>query len=193
MTGRPSPTDAMPPPGYRITDGRVRNPRGCEINAVLHCNLRCRGCSHLSPVMPAWFVEPERVARDLSALATAYSCAFVKILGGEPLLHPGLPDVVEAVRSSGITDHVAVATNGLLLNSAGARLWSLVDEFKVSVYPGSAPAPEDLRELRRRAEDHGVRLDVKLVPVFREPYARLGTEDPRLIDRIFRTCEIAHV
>ncbi|GAU65945.1 hypothetical protein SSP35_02_03140 [Streptomyces sp. NBRC 110611] len=121
--------------------------------------------------MPAWFADPEQVARDLTVLATAYSCAFVKILGGEPLLHPRLPEIVEAVRASGITDHVAVATNGLLLERAEPRLWSVVDEFKVSVYPGSAPSPEVLERLRRRAEEHGVRLDVTLVPVFHEPYA----------------------
>jgi hypothetical protein len=32
--------------GYQIVDGRTRNLEGCEINIALHCNLRCRSCSH---------------------------------------------------------------------------------------------------------------------------------------------------
>ncbi|MEV7938659.1 radical SAM protein [Kitasatospora sp. NPDC088264] len=187
------------PPGaslggdYRIVGGRLHNPEGCELNVVLHCNLRCRACSHLSPVLPPWFADPAQIARDLVGLAGSYSCGHVKILGGEPLLHPRLPEVIAAVRDSGITDRVAVCTNGRLLSSRDPWLWRLVDEIEISVYPGQAPTPVELDALRRRAEEHAVRLDVKLVPVFRESYAEQGSEDPHLTARIYRTCEIVHV
>ena len=179
--------------GYPIVDGRIHNSEGCEINAALHCNLRCRACSHLSPVMPAWLADPARVARDLADLAEVYSCAYVRILGGEPLLHTRLPEVIAAIRASGITDRVTVCTNGLLLPSYDVRLWTLVDEIEISVYPGAAPSDDELDAIRRRAQDHAVHLLVRLAPTFRESYSEQGTNDGQLIERIYRTCEIVHV
>ncbi|MGC0418101.1 radical SAM protein [Embleya sp. AB8] len=189
----PDPDTPAPPAGYRIVDGRIRNPEGCEINVALHCNLRCRSCSHLSPVLPAWFADPARIARDLTELARVYSCSHIKILGGEPLLHPDLVEIVAAVRASGITDRVTVCTNGLLLPTVDVALWAALDEIEISVYPGAAPGDEELTLFRRRADEHAVRLDVKLVPTFRESYSERGAQDPELTTRIYRTCEIVHV
>ncbi|MFF2008332.1 4Fe-4S cluster-binding domain-containing protein [Streptomyces sp. NPDC058195] len=62
------------------------------------------------------------VGRDLTRLAKSYRSANVKILGGEPLLHPGLTDLIREVRESAVTDKIILATNGLLLSSADDRL-----------------------------------------------------------------------
>lgn len=36
---------------------------GIEINAVMHRNLACAGCSHASPVSPDWNADPLQVKR----------------------------------------------------------------------------------------------------------------------------------
>ncbi|RLV10154.1 hypothetical protein CTZ27_02685 [Streptomyces griseocarneus] len=176
-----------------LGDRRVYNPRGCEVNAVLHCNLRCRSCSHLSPIMPPWFADPERVRRDLSRLARSYHCEFVKILGGEPLLHPRLTEIIRVIRESSIAKRIVICTNGSLLHSARSEVWSMVDEIEISVYPSNVIPNDRLDDFRRRAREHGTDLSVRLSPVFRESYSEMGTEDGNLIDQIFRTCQIAHV
>jgi hypothetical protein len=38
-------------------DLRIHHPR-CEVDIVEHCNLACRSCSHLSPVLPCYEVAP---------------------------------------------------------------------------------------------------------------------------------------
>ncbi|NGO41436.1 radical SAM protein [Streptomyces ureilyticus] len=174
-------------------DHRIYNPRGCEVNAVLHCNFRCRSCSHLSPIMPPWFADPQRVFLDLSRLARHYHCEFVKILGGEPLLHPRLPEIIHAARESSVAQRIVLCTNGSLLDSSASEVWSAVDEIEISVYPGKAISNDELDSYRRRARDHGTDLRVRLSPEFRESYSESGTDDGNLIDRIFRTCQIAHV
>ncbi|MFF4607840.1 radical SAM protein [Streptomyces sp. NPDC001339] len=176
-----------------LSDRRIYNPRGCEVNAVLHCNLRCRSCSHLSPIMPPWFADPERVFHDLSRMARCYHCEFVKILGGEPLLHSQLTEIIHAIRESSIAQRVVLCTNGSLLHSAKDEVWSMVDEIEISVYPSNVIPNDRLEDFRRRARDHNTNLSVRLSPVFRESYSELGTEDGNLIDRIFHTCQIAHV
>lgn len=179
--------------GYDIGDGRLVNPEGVEVNVALQCNLTCRACTHLSPVLPRSLIDPDRVHADLSALATAYRCAFVKLLGGEPLLHRDLPAVIDAARASGVSDHILVCTNGLLLDRMGEAFWSRVDEVEISAYPGRKPSAESLARASERAREHGVRLHLNAYSHFRESYSEVGTHDPELVSALFRTCKMAHV
>src|SRR5438045_9060842 len=99
---------------YRVVDGRILN-RRVEINVAEHCNLSCRACSHMSPVHVKSFADADVVARDLTTLAPSYHAKVVRLLGGEPLLHPDLGAVIDAVRGSGVCDRVTLVTNGVLL------------------------------------------------------------------------------
>lgn len=172
--------------------GTIEN-EACEINVAEHCNLRCRGCSHMSPVLPKQFVDPDEVYRDLSILARHYRAEHVRLLGGEPLLHPDLAVVAAAVRESGITGRVRVLTNGLLLPRAPVHLWRAVDEIHVSIYPGHELSRADLDRCTRQAAETRVELVIKRFGHFREAYSETGTSDEHLIREIYSTCQIAHV
>lgn len=165
-----------------------------EVTAVRGCNLSCRACSHTSPVLPPRSaVDPESVRRDLTILARSYRSDHVRILGGEPLLHPDLLGVVTAIRQSGITDRVRIVTNGVLLPRQGPEFWAAFDEVHVSVYPGYEPAADDVAHWRKRAAEHDVEMLIRHYDHFRESYSEIGTEDTDLVNRIYRTCLIAHV
>lgn len=107
---------------YQVVDGKIRN-AACEINVVEHCNLSCRGCSHLSPIAPKYFVDPQSLLRDLTMLARVYQVDFVRLLGGEPLLHPNLTAVMDTIEASGIASRICLVTNGLLLSRMDEHLW----------------------------------------------------------------------
>jgi len=83
-----------------------------EVDVVDHCNITCRSCVHLSPIAPKAFVDPEQLERDLSLLARCFALRFI-LVGGEPMLHPRLPSVADAVRRSGIADKIILLTNGV--------------------------------------------------------------------------------
>src|SRR5262249_58572664 len=87
----------------------------CEFHIAEHCNLRCRSCAHLSPALPKHFVDPDALASDLTALARSYQVTVLRLLGGEPLLHPNLLDIMMAVRESHIAEKIEITTNGVLL------------------------------------------------------------------------------
>jgi organic radical activating enzyme len=176
---------------YRIVDGRILN-RRCEINVAEHCNLSCRSCSHLSPVLSKSFADPDVVARDLTALSRSYHAKVVRLLGGEPLLHPDLPAVIDAVRRSGACDSIMVVTNGLLLPRMTAAFWSSIDAVEVSVYPGRSLTASAQQACAETAERHGVALRFRACDEFQESYSETGTDDTDLVDRIFTTCNIAH-
>ncbi|HUY50262.1 MAG TPA: radical SAM protein [Streptosporangiaceae bacterium] len=180
------------PGPYAVADGRVLTD-GLEVVVAAHCNLRCRACAYLSPVMPPMTVPPTQIERDLSALARYFHASEARVLGGEPLLHPELVSVLKAIRASGVSDTIRIVTNGLLLARMPAGFWQLADEVSVSVYPGRHPGEDVIAVAARMAEKHGVRLRMKCFRYFRESYSELGTRNAPLVERIYRTCQMANV
>lgn len=176
---------------YRVVDGRILN-RRLEINVAEHCNLSCRACSHLSPVVPKSLVDPAKIYRDLSVLARCYHVKSVRVLGGEPLLHPDLESVIDAIRRSTICDSVWVITNGRLIPRMTTAFWSSIDLVEVSLYPGQHLGAEAQDACRAKAKQHGVALRFHVRDEFQESYSEAGTEDDELVRRIFTTCNVVH-
>ena len=87
-----------------------------EVNVVEHCNLACANCDHSAAFMPRYEVAPKDCARVLTTLSSALHAHELRIIGGEPLLHPRLAGVARACRSSGVADFLVLWTNGLLLD-----------------------------------------------------------------------------
>ena len=180
------------PGPYAVADGRILTD-GLEVVIATHCNLRCRACAYFSPVMPVATVPAVQIRRDLSALARCVHASEVRVLGGEPLLHPELVPVLQVIRAAGVSDTIRVITNGLLLPRMPAGFWSLINEVSVSMYPVRQLDGDAAAAVARTAEKHGVRLRMKYFHYFRESYSELGTRDARLVERIYRTCQMANV
>jgi len=176
---------------YRLRGGRIIN-RACEVNIVEHCNLRCRSCAHLSPVLPKHFVAPGDVLSDLTALGRSYHVRVLRLLGGEPLLHPDLLDIMTAARDSGVADAIEITTNGLLLPRVERRFWELADMLQISLYPGRSLKPDKLDKCLDLARRHDVSVRCRRYQAFQESYSEQGTDDPELVKKIYLTCNTAH-
>lgn len=183
----------MKPILYQLVDGKIYNPIACEINVVYHCNLSCRACSHLSPILTKHFVAPSQVFSDFSILAKYYNSKSVKIVGGEPLLHPNLAQIIDALRRSGICKYIQVATNGQLLPKMTDLVWQKIDEIYISIYPGKELSREHLKKIEQKARLYNVALEYYYFDKFRESYSELGTRNSELVQRIYSTCKIAHI
>jgi hypothetical protein len=189
-----SPRSAGPGPSqgaYEVRAGKILAP-AIEVTAVEHCNLACRSCSHLSPIFPRRFIEPDAIASDLARLATVFHAREVRLLGGEPTLHPRLIELIEILRRSGIADRVGIETNGTLLARLPEAFWTQIDDVSVTLYPGHDLGPDLEGRLMRLAEQHGANLMIARAEVFRESHAALGTSDGELVRRIYNTCKVAH-
>ncbi len=170
----------------------VINNYHCEITVAQHCNLSCRACTHLSPLLSKDFVDPETLRSDLTTMAKYYHTKYARLLGGEPLLHPNILSIIALVRESGISDRVEVITNGLLLWKMSDEFWKAVNRVMVSVYPGKEMTPKQVRTCYKKARRHGTRLTMAIVDEFRESYSEVGTKDTSLIKRLYRTCLIVN-
>lgn len=109
--------------------------------AVKHCNLTCRACNHLAPLFPPSFVDPGELGRQLRILSRYIHFDQISIQGGEPLLHPGIDDLIAVARTSGIADQVTVLTNGTLLHTMSQDFWVRLDSVRLSLYPGARVSP----------------------------------------------------
>ena len=177
---------------YALRDGVVHSTQGLEVNVVAGCNLSCASCSHLSPVLSLGSVDRDVLAHDLGRLARVLRPAFVKLVGGEPLLHRDLAGIVALVRGSGITDDVRVCSNGLLADHLDTETLALLELVEISVYPGANLDVAELDALAARCRATGTELVLDERDDFRLSYSEVGTDDDALVTRIFRTCEIAH-
>jgi uncharacterized Fe-S cluster-containing radical SAM superfamily protein len=140
---------------YRVEDGRVLT-RALEIHVVDHCNLRCRECCTLSPFLPERFADPDEVRRDLDLARRVIRPEYVKLTGGEPLLHPRIVELLRIARESGIAKIVSVTTNGVLLPRMPEEFWRLADEVTLSVYPGIRVSVD--RPVRVKRQDEFQRM-----------------------------------
>jgi len=158
-----------------------------EINVTEHCNLQCHCCVHSAPLLPPRFVSPTEVTTDLDALSQAASVVELRIVGGEPLLHPKLLDVMLAARSVHIARWLTLVTNGTLLSSMDIKVWRHIDGMWVSLYPG-VTVDMDWNQLRKRALESDTWLWIKQCEYFDDSLLRTRNTNGALVQWIYERC-----
>lgn len=110
-----------------------------DLNISTHCNNRCAACSHASPFTKAYNMSQGVLDRDLEAIKPFLSFHRLQLVGGEPLLHPNITDMLYIARKSGVGREVMIITNGRLLPKMTDVFWGLVQLLQISVYPNLDP------------------------------------------------------
>lgn len=145
-----------------------------DFNGNTTCNFACASCSHLAPFTKAEWMTPEILERDLDALKPFMRFDRVQAVGGEPLLHPDLTELLTVARKSGIAEKVTVITNGSLLRKASPVFWRAIDVLKLSVYSKLDPAVIQLA--KERCADYAVMFEPTDYPDFYKQFTREKTD-----------------
>jgi organic radical activating enzyme len=164
-----------------------------EFAAADHCNLRCAGCSHMSPFIEARIPAADELARDMGRLAEVVVADEIRILGGEPLLNPRIVPILKAAKASGIAGRVVLTTNGLLLHTMSKEFWANLDEVRVSLYPGAKPTETLMEQAQKSAAESGTQLLVNEWATFRTTMVTEPHPQDAVTAMIFRTCKNAHL
>jgi hypothetical protein len=146
---------------YPIVDGRVQT-RALEYHITDHCNLRCDHCCSYSPILKKWLADPDDFRRDLTAVRRVVQPQFLKIVGGEPLLHPQLEELLAIAHELQVGARIQLTTNGLLLANLSPRSWDCIQMLSVSLYPEPALPKELIRDVAREAARRGVEVSWKV-------------------------------
>ncbi|MBI4911868.1 MAG: cupin domain-containing protein [Acidobacteria bacterium] len=87
-----------------------------EMHVAHGCNLRCEGCSHYSSQGLGGLVDLDEALAWMEAWRTRLRPRVFSLLGGEPTLHPRLPDFLEGARRLWPESHLRLVTNGWFLH-----------------------------------------------------------------------------
>lgn len=162
-----------------------------EFHLADHCNLNCAGCLHYAPFADKRFATVETVRRDFMRLKGLFSnIRHIRIMGGEPLLHPEVGNVARIVREAFPRSKIRVVTNGVLLTDDAdgktRRLLSILKKNNVGIdwtkYP---PVVHREGEVKALCSATGVNLRITENSSF---MARIRPNGGEGIRRAFRWC-----
>ena len=161
-----------------------------DVDVVAHCNLKCASCCHFSPAAPPTFLSLEDHERDLEKLARIEGVATffdaIVLMGGEPLLHPRLPELIRATRRHLPEVQLRMTSNGLLLKSMGPEFWDAMRSADCKLVLTMYPTGLDYEALFELAQAHGVKTGISggvaeggvVSHLLRTPLDEEGLRDP---------------
>lgn len=125
-----------------------------ETAIVRHCNLKCKGCDHFSPVAEKRFMSTDVYEKDMKRLSELFNhdAEYITLLGGEPLLHPDIVKFIVISRMYFPDTMLQIATNGLLLRTMSEDFWEACRKYKVEIMVTKYPINLDYLELGKFVE-----------------------------------------
>lgn len=109
---------------------------GVEYHLVDSCNLNCAGCSHYSSLINDKIVVPlDKIIKDLTLLKdkVGNNLHWLRLLGGEPLLHPNISECLKEIRILFPNIEISLITNGILLGKMSQEFYDICRESKIRI------------------------------------------------------------
>ncbi|MDR2658951.1 MAG: radical SAM protein [Spirochaetaceae bacterium] len=133
-----------------------------DVHLADHCNLNCKGCDNFSPIAPKRFLEQEAFENDCKRLAelTGGELEDICLLGGEPLLHTGITEIIKTARKYFPKTEIGILTNGILLPKMEADFWKCCREHDIKITITKYPVKIDISLIKELAKKASVRLEV---------------------------------
>jgi cyclic pyranopterin phosphate synthase len=156
-----------------------------RVSVTERCNLRCfyclpRACTRLEP---ARALDLDEIAQVV-ATGVALGITKVRLTGGEPLLRPGVVELVHRLRALPGLGDLALSTNGILLGEHAAALAAAgLDRVNVSLdslRPAVFRAVSGRDQLARVTAGIGAARDAGLAPLKLNVVVVRGVNDDEL-------------
>lgn len=151
-----------------------------EVHLAEHCNLNCKGCSHFSSLAEKELMEVEVFEKDMARMAQLFDehdIRNIKLLGGEPLLHPQVNEFMKISFNYFPNIQRELVSNGLLLMNMPESFWKTCRETRTSIYLSRYPVPLDFDAIERYAFAKEVKLVIyprESTKIFRKDVYDLG-------------------
>lgn len=128
------------------------------LNILDHCNLRCKGCDHFSAIAEERLVSLDDIKKDLAQISKILNgnVKCISVMGGEPLLHPQLKEILIQARSFFPKTTIRLVTNGILLLRQQEDFWRICRENNIIIIHTKYPIHLDYKAIKKAAATHGV-------------------------------------
>jgi len=177
---------------YQIKNRKIIS-KAVEYSVAYHCNLRCSGCSHMSPFLSKKFPSIESFYSDITQLGEGLHAKEIRLCGGEPLLNPEINSFIEIAKRAGIADSISVTTNGLALHKMNDDFWENVDSLVITLYPKVHLEENLIEGFKRNAKQSNTDLKLFSNPYFRTTIVTQPHPKDLITDLIFKTCDNVHL
>ncbi len=128
-----------------------------EIDLVSHCNLNCKGCTHFSPIAEKWFINVDDFKKDVKRTSELLPDDYVKrfyILGGEPLLHKDINEMLIIAREAYKKLPIYIITNGFLLDKMDTEFWNICHRYNIVIEITKYPVKFDYTKIKKLMKEH---------------------------------------
>ena len=160
-----------------------------ETHLTDHCNLNCKGCSHFAPLVKGEvFTDIEIFKRDFKRFKQLFSDIYeIRLIGGEPLLHPDLVAFCEFIRDLYPKTNISIFTNGKILLNIPKIFWSTCAKKDILIKLSYYPIHLDIDQIKQKAKKHHARIKIpKQINQFFKILNINGDSDPH---KSFRNCQ----
>ena len=112
-----------------------------QIHLVEHCNLNCKSCAHFSPVAIPEQISVESLKDVYRQLQPGFEKFFsrLELMGGEPLLHPQIEEILSMTRVYFPTIEIRLVTNGIRLLNMSDSFFTCCATNEIVVYISMYP------------------------------------------------------
>jgi len=146
----------------------------------------------MSPYVAERTLAVREIERLCNVMAEQFSVDVFKIMGGEPLLHPEITEVLHAIRRTEISKTIRLFTNGLLLHKMNDDFWGALDELTISSYTSAPVKPAQLEIAHAKAREFDFVLNVKPVSEFSEVMRADRVHDDHAVRETYEKCWLRH-
>lgn len=158
-----------------------------ETHLVDHCNLKCKGCGHFSSLSEKRYTDVDIFKRDLMRLSGLFdNISRIRLMGGEPLLHPDVLGFVKSSRLAFPNADIWVVTNGLLLHKQSEEFWQECSRNRVILEISGYPIKLDFEAIEKNSEKYDVRIHMLKTETFLKVINPVGDSNPATA---FRLCQ----
>lgn len=170
----------------KILNRRLRKIRFCDEKPTLpyfevpitdKCNLNCKGCLFACNALEGnEHVEKEQIINDAKRMSELfYDVPWIRILGGEPLMHPDMKEILITYRKYFPDSEIDLCTNGLLIPKLSEDVFQCLSDNLITVHvSGYKPTYNMLNQIDDILKKH--KLDYTVLK--RETFAKYYTEEP---------------
>lgn len=130
-----------------------------EINIVDHCNLNCQCCNHFSPIAKEGYLDIDNFEKDMIRIKalTGGDVGRIWLIGGEPLLHPLLTEILLKVRKYFPQSHITLNTNGVMLLEQSEEFWKALRDTGIELTITKYPVKVDYAMINSKIESEQVK------------------------------------
>jgi MoaA/NifB/PqqE/SkfB family radical SAM enzyme len=167
-----------------------------ELHLADHCNFSCKNCSHFSPLAKERFLDVAIFHQDCQRIADLSFGRLegIRFMGGEPLLHENIIDIITIARKYFPKAAFDIVTNGILLPKQAKEFWETCRRNNIQIHISKYPIKIDVNQINNLAIQHNVKIVyLNAKTEFKWSDMKLDINGAQDIEESFRLCPLSNV